>query len=206
MVYQSCGEDFFASADEQIQISIAQKYQLPKKYILYVGSLIPRKNALGLVRAYHALSDQEHRLVLVGDGKSYNQKVISRVYELGLQDKVLLLNHVPQEDLPAIYKMASLFVYPSYFEGFGIPIIEAMASGVPVVTSTGSCFSEAAGKDSLFVDPDDTQGLKEAMDGVLSNSQKRLNMIKSGKEYVKKFQAENTSKNLMQVYEKLLEN
>lgn len=106
--------------------------------------------------------------------------------------------------MPAFYQSAEIFVYPSRFEGFGIPIIEALYSGIPVVAATGSCLEEAGGPDSIYVNPDDITGLADAFKQIYSNSDKRKNMVEKGREFAKRFSEKQQSEEIINIYKKLI--
>ena len=115
-----------------------------------------------------------------------------------------IISNVPFNDLPAFYQSAEIFVYPSRFEGFGIPIIEALYSGIPVVAATGSCLEEAGGPDSIYVNPDDITGLADAFKQIYSNSDKRKNMVEKGREFAKRFSEKQQSEEIINIYKKLI--
>ena len=117
-----------------------------------------------------------------------------------LNKRVLILNDVSNEDLPAIYQMAEASVYPSRYEGFGIPIIEAIQSGLPVVACTGSCLEEAGGNDSLYVDPDDVYGMADAIASVLKGAPGREQRVERAQQYVRRFENNNVAEQMLQVY------
>lgn len=162
------------------------KYHLPARYILCVGSIEERKNALLAVEAMTGVPEDIH-LVLVGKRTRYTNQIDSFISTHQLEQRVHLLHDVTFQYLPAIYQLAEIFVYPSRFEGFGIPIIEALHSGIPVIAATGSCLEEAGGPDSVYVHPDDKEGLKEAINALLNNPEKRQYIIKQGQQYVTRF-------------------
>ena len=122
-----------------------------------------------------------------------------------MEQRVHLLHDVTFQYLPAIYQLAEIFVYPSRFEGFGIPIIEALHSGIPVIAATGCCLEEAGGPDSVYVHPDDKEGLKEAINALLNNPEKRQYIIKQGQQYVTRFSEKRQADELMDLYHSLLE-
>lgn len=203
VVYQSCSPEYFETVSaEKIQV-IRNKYKLPERFVLYVGSFTARKQVLHLCKAFEQLADPDTHLVLVGNGgeqlpqiKEYTQKGAAR-------KRTHLVLGAPNTDLPAIYQMASLFVYPSLFEGFGIPIIEALASGTPVITTQGGCFPEAGGPGTAYVPATDTDALTAEMSDILTNTGRSTGMIISGKEHVQKFTPEKFSEGMMRVYEGL---
>ena len=154
VVYQGCDPSFMHPVAAEKKREIRAKYQLPDHYILNVGSIEERKNALSAVQALTMLPEQIH-LVIVGRHTEYTDKIERFIKENKLEERVHIISNVPFDDLPAFYQLAEIFVYPSRFEGFGIPIIEALYSGIPVVAATGSCLEEAGGPDSIYVHPDD---------------------------------------------------
>jgi len=209
VVYQSCSSIFYTKADQQTKAALRTKYKLPAEFILYVGAITERKNLLSLLKATDQLQPKlKVPLVIVGNGKSYLQKIkahtVSDNRRIHLEKQVIFLQHIPSRHLPAIYQMAQLFCYPSLFEGFGIPIIEALHSKTPVITSTGSCFSEAGGASSIYVPPKDIEALTAAIEKVLTDNELRKKMIDDGYQYVQKFHPKNTSAQLMSLYERVI--
>lgn len=199
VVYQSCDDAFKVLANEAIKDQVRKKYNLPLKYILNVGTIESRKNLLTLVQA---LKDVEpaYKLVVVGKKTKYTKLVVTTVKHLGLEDRIVFLKNIPFQDLPVIYQMASVFCYPSLYEGFGIPIIEALYSNVPVVAATGSCLEEAGGPQSLYVAPMDHQLLASAINKILSDSDLQNKMRKYGLEYVQKFDNKLVTNQMMDMY------
>ncbi|RZL62133.1 MAG: glycosyltransferase family 1 protein, partial [Pedobacter sp.] len=177
------------------------KYNLPNQYILSVGTIEARKNILAIVKAMPKIN-ADFKLIIIGKEKPYADKVKREIERLGLADRIIFLKDIPFKDLPSIYQIASLFVLPSYYEGFGIPIIEALYSKVPVVAATGSCLEEAGGPDSLYVDPDDFKGFSTEINNVLVNSSLQQAMKEKGLQYVQKFNNEVINEHLMSCYRK----
>mgnify|MGYP002824940495 CR=1 FL=1 len=167
---------------------------------MYVGAIEERKNIINLIHAYKKNSPKE-RLVLVGNGKIYLNQVKQEIEKLSLEKRVDLLDSVLYEDLPSLYQSAKLFCFPSLFEGFGIPIIEALFSKVPVITSKGSCFPESGGPDSIYVDPLDINSLAEGMDKVLTDHSLAEKMKENGFQFVQKFHCKNTSSEMIKIYQ-----
>ncbi|MDR3062253.1 MAG: glycosyltransferase family 4 protein, partial [Dysgonamonadaceae bacterium] len=132
VVYQGCHPDFGKKATDEKKQEVTQKYKLPPKYLLSVGSIEPRKNLLLAVKALQKL-EQDIHLVAVGKKTPYQVEVEQYAAQSGISERLHILNKVPLDDLPACYQLASVFLYPSFFEGFGIPVIEALHSGVPVI-------------------------------------------------------------------------
>jgi glycosyltransferase involved in cell wall biosynthesis len=203
VVYQGCDKSFQTKADESVSEEARTTYNLPKEYILYVGSIESRKNLMLIVKAMkHIKSDLP--LVAVGKSTPYADKVKRYIKENGLSDKVRILHNVSFKHLPSVYQMSSLFIYPSFFEGFGIPILEALYSGVPVIAATGSCLEEAGGPSSIYVNPTDEQSLATAIDSVLTDDVLRNKMIKDGLYYAQRFDQKKLSEDMMKLYESLL--
>jgi glycosyltransferase involved in cell wall biosynthesis len=144
--------------------------------------------------------------VVVGKKKPYARLVEEKIDHLKLNDRVIFLEGLPFADLPSIYQMASAFVYPSFYEGFGIPILEALYSQVAVIAATGSCLEEAGGPNSLYVHPEDSSALAVQVNYVLGDEQMRKKMIASGIEYVRKFDDGILAKQMMDCYLKTLNN
>lgn len=210
VVYQGCDKQFCQTCSGEEKERIRKKYNLPEHYILNVGSIERRKNALEIVKALPGLSSEKPHisagipLILVGKMTKYTEELLAYVGEHGLEYRVHILSNVVFPDLPALYQMADVFVYPSRYEGFGIPIIEALHSGVPVIATTGSCLEEAGGETSLYVAPDDVKGMCEALKNVLNNLDLRRKMIEEGRTYAGHFSEERQARQLMEIYESLL--
>lgn len=198
IVYQGCSSAFKKKYQQELIDKVITKFDLPSKFILNVGTIEERKNLLNLVIS---IENIDTTLVVVGGDKSdYAKKVKTYIADNKLTNKVLFLNNVALEELAIIYKLAQIFVYPSIFEGFGIPIIEALYSKTAVITSTNGCFSEAGGKNSLYINPQSTNEIKEAINFVLDNPLKRLEMEEKGLEFAQKFNDEHIAKNMMDLY------
>ena len=202
IVYQSCHPEYFLQTNSQRKKEVKSQYNLPDQYILYVGTIEERKNLLGLIQARER-ANMNIPLVVAGRPRKYAQKVREYIRNHRLRD-VIFLNNIDVHDLPVLYQMASVFVYPSFFEGFGIPIIEALASGVPVITSVGGCFSEPGGPGTLYVNPHDPGEIGNALKKVLEDSKLREEMVKRGREHVTLFSPEQTARSMMHLYEKVL--
>lgn len=200
VIYQSCDDSFKADADPVFKKDVRLKYGLPEQYILNVGTIEPRKNLLLIIRALKRINNQ-YKLVVVGKKRhKYAKLVCQEISKLGLTDRVVFLNNVPFSDLPSIYQMAALFVYPSFYEGFGIPIIEALHSKIPVIAALGSCLEEAGGPDSVYIDPNDASGLAIAANEILESPVKRKYMVDTGNNFVRKFDSERLTGQVMACY------
>jgi glycosyltransferase involved in cell wall biosynthesis len=176
---------------------------LPERYILNVGSIEARKNILQAVQALPLLPD-DIALVIVGRHTSYTDQVLQYVHEHHLEQRVRVLHGVPDEHLPVLYAMAEAFVYPSVYEGFGIPIIEAISCGLPVVACTGSCLEEAGGPDSAYVQPGDVEGMAEAIRHSLLGEEGRELRIENSKKYIRRFSGCDVASQVADIYQRLL--
>lgn len=203
VIYQGCDDSFLKEVDAGKKKEVKEKYNLPDQYILNVGSIEERKNVLLAVKALIQLPETIH-LVIVGKRTPYTQKIDSFVQENKLQNRVHIYSNVSFNDLPAFYQQAEIFVYPSRYEGFGIPIIEALHSGIPAIGATGSCLEEAGGPDSVYVDPDNENELAKLFNEILFSPEKRAKMTASGTEYVKRFSDVEQAKQLMSMYEQMI--
>ena len=203
LVYQSCNTFFKLRESEDKLQDVNARYMLPPRYIVSVGTIEERKNIMLVVKALHRLP-ADLSLVIVGKSTSYGEKVRRYLAENRLSDRVLILEDVSNSDLPAIYQMAEASVYPSRYEGFGIPVIEAIQSGLPVVACTGSCLEEAGGNDSLYVDPDDVYGMADAIAKVLKGAEGREGRIQRAQDYIRRFEGNDVAHQLLDLYQQVL--
>jgi len=201
VIYQGCSNRFRKSVSEADMNRVKAKYNLSDNFILNVGSIEARKNVLLAVKALGCLLDS-FRMVIVGKHTKYTDEVIAYVKKNGLEDRVQILHGIPDDDLPVIYHLAKVFVYPSRYEGFGIPIIEAIQTGLPVVACTGSCLEEAGGPDCLYVSPDDVEGMANAIKQAIAEKDVR---VPRAQEYIKRFENSNLAAQVIEEY-KLLNN
>ena len=193
VVYQGCHPTFQKEYDLKLQEEVISKFNLPEKYILNVGTIEKRK---GLLTAVQAISDFKYmNLVVVGKETKYTEEVKEFISKNNMEDRVYFLKNVSMSELASIYQLADIFVYPSIFEGFGIPIIEALFSKTPVISSTGSCFAEAGGEYSWYVEPGNSSELKLAILELWNSKETRDEMAKRGFEYVQQFRDENVANN-----------
>ena len=204
VVYQSCHERFLEQHSPETRMAVLQKYQLPTDYLLYVGALIERKNLLGIVQAMeHLPPDLQLPLVVIGNGGAYKRKVQAYIARKRMERQVLFVD-AKFEDMPALYQQARIFIYPSVYEGFGIPVLESLCSGTPVIISNVSSLPEAAGPDSWLVDPTQPQEIAAGMEAILSSETLRARMIAQGLTYAQHFRGEVLAQQLMQIYLTLL--
>lgn len=202
VIYQSCDDSFKTAFPQTTLDKIRTTYKLPQKYLLNVGTIENRKNLKLIVQALKDVNE-EYKLVVIGKKTAYFKEVEKEIKLLGLSNRIIFLTNIPFEDLPGIYQMASVFVYPSFYEGFGIPIIEALYSGIPTIAASGSCLEEAGGPDSIYVNPNDPEGLSAAITRVLSSSTLQNEMKEKGLEFVQKFNSPLVTRQLMNCYQKV---
>ncbi|MCL2328335.1 MAG: glycosyltransferase family 4 protein [Bacteroidetes bacterium] len=201
VVYQTCDESFEQRAEPAQIAECKRKLNVPDTYILYVGSVTERKNVLNLVQAYNTVRNTiAMPLVLVGRGGEYFKKVQQYIEQENLQQSVLLRNSISNADLPILYQAAHCFVYPSKYEGFGIPLVEALKSGTPVITSNASCLPEVTGKAALYVNPDSVESIAGALEQMCLHTDTRMNLIEEGAKQAHKFSVRNFVHDTMTVY------
>ena len=205
VIYQSCGTRFRQTATDDEQALVRRLYQLPKQYILSVGTIEPRKNALLAVQALLNPALGNIHLVLLGRQTNYVSKILLPfINKNQLTNRVHLLSGVPNHHLPTIYQQALCFVYPSRYEGFGIPIIEAIQSRLPVVAATGSCLEEAGGPDSLYVHPDDADALAQAVSRSLPGAEGREERIQRSLQYIQRFENNDIAQQMLALYQRCI--
>jgi glycosyltransferase involved in cell wall biosynthesis len=203
VVYQGCDNIFREKITESQKTRVLEKYHLPKEYILNVGAIEKRKNIATIIEALHR-NKINLPLVVIGNKTAYLKEVVALINKYKLEKQVLFLHHIETKDLPVIYNMAQLFIYPSIFEGFGIPILEALCTGTPVISSKGSCFEETGGPNSCYVDYNNPDEMGEQIDAILSDGARSEKMRINGLKHAEKFKNEHIAKNLMAVYQSLL--
>lgn len=180
------------------------RYRLPEEFILYVGTLEPRKGVDTLINAYVKLAGRyPHQLVIAGKRGWYYQSIFQRVADLGLAGRVRFLDYVPDDDLPSLYASATVFAFPSSYEGFGLPVLEAMASGTPVVCSDGSSLREIAAQSALAVPSGQPEALAAALESVLAGAGLRDDLRQKGLERAAKFTWEKTARETLEVYRRV---
>lgn len=183
------GTEFGRPEDPAQREAVRRRYRLPEKYILFVGNVEPKKNLGRLVEAYGLLRKRGtgHTLVIAGNAAWGRADLLRRVGELGLQESVLFTGIVRPQDLPSVYTLADLFVFPSLYEGFGLPPLEAMVSGVPVVASNRASLPEVTGDAAILVDPLRVEAMADAIEEALTDEKLRLRLVAKGKERAQMF-------------------
>jgi glycosyltransferase involved in cell wall biosynthesis len=207
VTYCGVDEQFAPRSRHEVEAFRATK-GLPSRFILYLGTLEPRKNVPQIVRAYAALRSDDlsrhYKLVIAGaKGWGYDE-VFAAVEQNDLKDDVMFAGYVPAEELPLWYNAAELFVYPSLFEGFGLPVLEALACGTPAITSNVSSLPEVAGDAALTITPTDTRALSEAMIRVLRDAALRAQLRERGLRQAAQFSWQRTAQQTAQVYADVL--
>ncbi len=198
VIYQSASKKF-NTAEE---LSCSTLLDWVEDYFLQVGTIEERKNAMESVQALEYLPNNLH-LVLAGRETAYAEQVRRYASMHGLTDRLHILSGVSNDELAKIYRHAKCFVYPSRYEGFGIPIIEAIQSGLPVVAATGSCLEEAGGPDSLYVSPDSPRQLAEAVEKLVG-SPNRQQIVERARQYVRRFENSDVAGQVLELYRKVL--
>ncbi|WP_421077859.1 glycosyltransferase family 1 protein [Methanothermococcus sp. Ax23] len=204
VIHLAANENYKPLRENEIN-DIKQKYNLNYPFILYVGTLEPRKNIPTLLKALYKLKKMgtKHKLVITGKKGWKYKSIFETIEKLNLQKDVIFTGYVPDEDLPALYNAADLFVYPSIYEGFGLPPLEAMACGTPVVTSNTSSLPEVVGDAGIMVNPYDVNELAKAMYEVLTNDGLREELSKKGLERAKLFSWKKCAEEHLKVYEEV---
>jgi glycosyltransferase involved in cell wall biosynthesis len=198
VVYQGCHSQFYHRVSEETLHFTRQRFALPAEYMLYVGTIEERKNLLRIVEALHH-GKIDIPLVVVGRKTAYFNQVKSFIEKNSMQN-IHFLDQVQTSDLPSIYQGSRGFIYPSSYEGFGIPILEALNSGIPVITSRGGCLEETAGKGGILINPSDREEMIHAISQVLDDSGLRDRLIREGGAHALKFREEQTIPALYNVY------
>ncbi|WP_312177198.1 glycosyltransferase family 1 protein [Chryseobacterium sp.] len=200
VIYQGCHQAFKEQQSEDFIQQTKEKFDLPERFILNVGTIEERKNLLNVVKA---LKDNDIPLVVAGKKTKYFRKVERFVRENKM--KVYFLEGVSMDELAVIYKLADIFIYPSLFEGFGIPVIEALFSKTVVITSNTSCLPEAGGPDSVYIDPKNPLDIQAKIKFLWQNESERKRRAEKGFEFVQKFNDQSIAKELIKIYENILQ-
>ncbi len=208
-VHNAAGKQFRKISDAATLNQIRQKYSLPDDYVFYLGNTDPRKNLVGVMKALSILKKRNQlsfRLQMLDMDRAYLRSVAESVGDVSVLDHIAFCGYVPEEDLPAIYSMAKLFLYPSLREGFGIPILEAMQCEVPVITSTTSSMPEVAGDAAVLIDPARPDALADAIENTLRDDALRSRLIRDGLSRATAFSWEKSAMQVRSLYKEILEN
>ncbi len=208
-IYNGVGPEFFRSSPDVARRHIAGQLGIDYPYVLYVGKLQARKNVAGLIAAFARFrreANSQAKLLLVGRKVETSEGIDTTIEKLGLQREVVQLGYVPspsadpESPLPYLYSAARMFVFPSFYEGFGIPLLEAMACGSPVISSNVTCLPEVAGDAALIVDPHSIEDLAEAMVRIDRNAETRARLIELGIDRARRFTWENCARETLETY------
>lgn len=184
---------------------VKSKYQLPEKYILSLGALEPRKNIPGVIEAFERLKDDNHFLIIAGPKAWLYKPLLKRIKNSPRRQQIGLIDFVPEVDKPALYKLAEVFLYPSFYEGFGLPLLEAMACGTPVITSITSSIGEVVGSAGLLVDPYNLNQISEALKQLTQDKSLYQSLKAKGLKQAEKFSWRETAKQTLEVFREVLE-
>lgn len=211
VIYLAGDERFRPVEDVTHLEAIRRKYSLPERYVLYLGGFDQRKNLATLLQAFahlrKALGDK-YQLAIAGELPAQDTPFFPHprrlAWEVGLEKGVIFIGWVSEEDKPALYSAATLFVFPSLYEGFGLPVLEAMACGTPVIASNAASLTEVVGDGGLLVEPQDVDALAEAMIAVLTDSRLRASLRQRGLEQARRFSWERTARETLGVYREMM--
>lgn len=210
-VIHSAADDKFRviNRNDENLIKVKEKYDLPYKFVLYLGTIEPRKNIIGLIRAFDQLQIEVHKtgneeikkyaLVIAGSRGWMSEKIKEERKKARFRKHIIMLKYVREKDKQYLYNLASLFVYPSFFEGFGFPPLEAMKCGVPVIAANNSSLPEVVGDGGILVDPDKPDEIYQAMKEIILDRDLREKLIKKGLEKAKEFDWKKTAEKTLAV-------
>lgn len=201
VVYQGCQDVFKVSYSTEEKKNVAVKLNLPQEFILNVGTIETRKNALLIVKA---IKNCDTKLVLIGKKTKYTDEIEAYIEQNNLKDKIQIISGLTSVELAIVYQLATIFVYPSIFEGFGIPIIEALYSKTPVITNKFGVFPEAGGPNSIYIDPENIDELAEKINYLLNNESVRNEIAEKGFDFVQKFNDDKIAKAIHEIYLKTI--
>jgi glycosyltransferase involved in cell wall biosynthesis len=207
VLYQTVQDIFKVKYQREEILQTLGLYHLPTHFYLYVGSITERKNLITAISAWQSLPEtyQIPFVIIGGSNRNYRKKLIKEIKLLSEENQnKILFRTVENNHLPLIYQRASIFIYPSFFEGFGIPVLEALYSGTPVITSKTSSLPEVAGPGAYLIDPSSSKELRDGIIYFMSNHESREKSIEAGYEHIKKFHAEELSSRLLKIYQGLL--
>lgn len=205
VIYQGCDPQFRKKLGEDDIQEIRQRLNLPSRFILQVGTIEKRKNLELTVKALQNISPDMSLVVVGRDHHGYKKEIISLATRLGVLGRILFLEGLPFKDLPAVYQASELVVYPSRYEGFGIPVLEALESSKPVIAASGSCLEEAGGEDTFYIDPDSPEDMISAIHAILRDPASASQMARAGKEYAEKFRSDDMARKIHENYQVTIE-
>lgn len=199
VVYQGCNAVFQNVCSSEEKEAVRQRYGLPTDFLITVCAIEERKNHKCIIKALTQMKNDIH-YVIVGRESKFKQELVIYANELGVANRVLFLHDIPTTTLPALLQMAKAFVFPSFYEGFGIPIIESQTSSLPTIISRASCFSEVGREGSLYADPNNSEEWATVIDNLLEHESLQHELIAKGKENIKRFSDSQIADDMMSVY------
>lgn len=203
VIHQSCNNIFYKPATTEEKELVRRKFNLPEKFILCVGTIEKRKNQLAILQGV-VKENLSVKIVLLGKPTEYKMQIDEFIMESGIRNQLIFLHNTNTSELRAIYQMAEVMVYPSFFEGFGLPVLEAQASGCPVITSNVSSLPEAGGDGALYIDPYNSSEIGEAIRNVLSDNDLKNELIRKGIANSLLFSDKIVAENLIAFYRSLI--
>jgi glycosyltransferase involved in cell wall biosynthesis len=203
VIYQSCNKLFYERVDTAQKEAVRKKYGLPEKFVLCVGTIEQRKNQLAILEGV-VLEKLEIPVVLLGKPTTYKMQLDEFINESGIRKQLVFLHNTDASELQAIYQMAEIMVYPSFYEGFGLPVLEAQASGCPVITSNVSSMPEAGGEGAIYINPGNSAEIGLAIRNILTNSHLRNDLIQKGTANAQLFNDQLVAEKLMNLYKSLV--
>ena len=201
VVYQGCNEVFKSTKNDDEISNVKNKFKLFENYLLYVGSIEKRKNLLTLLESLKNLPNKN--LIIIGEGTSYKKECLDFIKKNKLENRAKILSGLNLFEMACIYQDAEMLIYPSIFEGFGIPIVEALFSKIPVITSRDGCFKEAGGENSIYINPLSSKEITNAINKISNDEKLKKKMIEKGYNFAQNFTDKKIANNLIQVYNSL---
>ncbi len=202
--YQSCSKRYYSRPDKTLLNKVKEEYKLPEHFYLFVGAMVKHKNIARIIESIALLPKEiQYPLLIVGKSSAYKKQLADIARKHKLEGKVRFPGYVPLDYLPAFYSLATLFVWPSLFEGFGIPVIESLFCKLPVITSNTGCLPETGGGGAYYVDPESPQDMASGIETVMSNPEMYADMQRKGYAHVQKFHIKNTTASLFDLYSSL---
>ncbi len=201
VIYQGCNKVFHSCIKKEERVKTLKKYKLPSDYLLYVGNIEERKNLMTLLKTIKSL--KTFKLVVIGNGKNYKEKCVEYIKRNNLTNKVFFIHKITQQEIASIYQSAQILIYPSIYEGFGIPILESLYSKTPVITTKNGCFKETGGPNTKYINPLSVAEIKNEVINISSSKETQNKMKEEGIKYAQKFNNAHIGKNLITLYKTL---
>lgn len=204
----AANKQFNTLDNEKCKSLLKSKYNITKPFVLYLGGFSDRKNVHSLIESFSKIYkdlDEEHNLIILGSYRDSSQKLIKLVQDLGMSSKIIFTGFIPENELPIFYNAANIFVYPSLYEGFGLPILESMSCGTPVITSNITSIPEVIGDAGILINPKNLIELQSEMANLLNNESLRNELREKGLKRSKLFTWKKTAKKTLEAYKKIIE-